>query len=224
LNWGDPADAGATGFTRHKWYLEGVSAEVIYRVLSPVKDVVVVRPGEEVPWKGVLEPLTGFLTMVPKTDSVEAVIFDSTGKEVEILAAPFHRKVMGIGRWEVLLRRPLYRDVRGPVDIAEGKEARFEPVLPELPATLDVVSDAAPADVRVDGQWLGRTPVAAAELERGRHVVEWKSFFDQGSDTVSLSPDQHASVHVRAERRTAARWMIPLGIVLSTLLLFATDR
>jgi hypothetical protein len=71
---------------------------------------------------------------------------------------------------------------------------------------------------------MGRSPVEANELARGRHVVQWRSFFDQGVDTVALAPDQHGTAHVRARRDTAERWMIPLGIVLSTFLLFVTDR
>jgi TolB-like protein len=191
---------------------------------SPVKDVVVVRPGEEVPWSGSLDPLTGFLTVVPKTDSVQVSIFDSAGREAGRVDAPFHRRPLGIGRWNLLLRRPLHKDVHLPAAISEGHETRFEPVLPELPATLEVVSDGAPAEIVVDGQWMGRSPVAASELSRGLHVVRWRSFFDQGTDTVALAPDQRGTAHVRARRDSAERWMIPLGIVLSTLLLFVTDR
>ena len=191
---------------------------------SPVNDVVTVRPGEEIPWSGTLDPLVGYLTVVPKTDSVQAVLLDSSGREVDRLPAPFHRKPLGIGTWSVRLERPLHRSVTISFVVSEDRENRFEPPLPELPAHLEVVSDGASAQVRLDGHWAGRTPVVSEEVERGGHVVSWKSFFDQGVDSVSVLPDERKTAHVRARRDTAARWMIPFGILLSTLLLFATDR
>ena len=191
---------------------------------SPVNDVVAVRPGEEIPWSGSLDPLMGSLTVVPKTDSVQAVLLDSDGREFDRLATPFHRKPLGIGSWSLRLERPLHRSVTIPFVVAQDQDSRFEPLLPELPARLEVVSDGASAQIRLDGRWTGRTPLAAEDLERGTHTIAWKSFFDQGVDSVSVLPDEKKLAHVRANRNTAARWMIPLGIALSTLLLFATDR
>jgi len=191
---------------------------------APVKDVVTVKPGEEVPWLGTLAPLTGWLTVVPKTDSVQTILLDADGRETERLAAPFHRKVLGIGQWRLRLERPFHKPTTVAVRVEEGKETRIETLLEELPAKVQILSDGAPAQISMDGQWVGKTPVASLDLPRGKHTVEWKSFFDQGSDSLSVGADEHRDLHVRARRENPARWMIPTGIVLSTILLFATER
>ena len=191
---------------------------------TPVKDVVTVKPGEEVPWLGTLAPLTGWLSVVPKTDSVQATLFDPDGRESERIAAPFHRKTLGIGKWTLRLERPLHKPATVTVRVDEGKETRVETLLEELPAKVQILSDGAPAQISMDGGWVGKTPVSSLDLPRGKHVVVWKSFFDQGADSLTVGADEHRDPHVRARRENPARWMIPTGIVLSTILLFATER
>lgn len=189
-----------------------------------VRDAVTIRPGEEAAWNGAPALLKGALTVVPMTDSVRVRIFSRGGKELAALPAPFHKREMDIGDYEIEFARPLHDTERVMVAIQEGKESRLEPRLHEKMAHLRVGTVQAPADVWIDGRYAGRAGRAEAELDKGAHVVRWAGFFSEGTDSVALAPDERREIAVPSRNETKARWMIPFGLVLSTLLLFAAGR
>lgn len=189
-----------------------------------VRDVVQVRPGEEMAWSGSLDPLKGSLTVVPKTDSVQVRVFGRDGGLVESLPAPFHRRSLDIGDYVLEFSRPLHDTERVVASLAEDRETRLEPALRERTATIRVDGAEAPAEVWIDGRYAGRTGRAEARVPKGTHEVRWSSFFAEGTDSVRVSPDERRVVVVESRRRAKARWAIPLGLVLSTFLLFAAGR
>ncbi len=191
---------------------------------SPVRDAVIVKPGEEVAWGGTLEPLRGTLTVVPQTDSVGVRIFQAGRGLVATLPAPFHKREMEIGDWTLEFSRPQHDTVVVKANVATQRETRLEPRLRERTAHLEVRTTGNPAEVWVDGRYVGRTGRAVAELAKGGHEVAWSSYFHQGSDSVRVAPDEHRVVEIPPPGRVRARWMVPLGLILSTLLLFAAGR
>jgi len=188
-----------------------------------VRDAVTIRPGEEAAWSGAPTLLKGALTVVPMTDSVFVRIF-SKGRVIAALPAPFHKREMDIGDYEIEYSRCLHDTARVLVSIRESKETRSEPSLREKTARLRVGTAQAPADVWVDGAYMGRTGRAEADLAKGSHAVRWSGYFSQGTDSVSLVPDERRDIVVPSRNSMKARWMIPIGVVLSTLLLFAAGR
>lgn len=191
---------------------------------SIARDVVQVKPGEEMAWSGVLDPLKGSLTVVPKTDSVGVRIFSKDGRLVETLVAPFHRKPLDIGDYVLEFSRPVHDTERTLAMLVEERETRLEPVLRERTATIRVRGAEAPAEVWIDGRYAGRTGRAEARVPKGSHEVRWSSFFAEGTDSVRVAPDESREVVVESRRRAKARWTIPMGLVLSTFLLFAAGR
>lgn len=189
-----------------------------------VRDVVQVKPGEEMAWSGALDPLKGTLTAVPRTDSVKVRIFGPDGRLVDSLPAPFHRKPLDIGDYVLEFTRPMHDTGRAKARVAEDMETRLEPTLREKTATIQVRGSEAPAEVWIDGRYAGRTGKAEAKVPKGAHEVRWSSFFAEGTDSVRVAPDERRVVVVDSRRRAKARWTIPMGLVLSTLLLFAAGR
>jgi hypothetical protein len=190
---------------------------------SIVRDAVTIRPGEEISWRGSPALLKGSLTVVPVTDSVKVRCF-AAGRPVFEQAAPFHRREMDIGTYELEFVRALHDTLRVATRIVEDRESRLEPVLAEKKARLSFEALGAPADVWVDGAYAGRTGRAEVALPQGRHAVRWSGFFDEGTDSVVVAPDERKRVTVSASDDPKARWTIPFGLVLSTLLLFAAGR
>ena len=188
------------------------------------RDVVQVKPGEEMAWSGTLDPLKGSLTAVPRTDSVSVRILTKDGRLVEALPAPFHRRPLDIGDYLLEFSRPLHDTERTLAKVVEDRETRLEPVLRERTATIRVRAAQAPADVWIDGRYAGRTGRAEARVPKGTHEVRWTSFFAEGTDSVRVAPDERREVVVESRRRAKARWAIPVGLVLSTFLLFAAGR
>jgi TolB-like protein len=191
---------------------------------SVVRDVVQVKPGEEMAWSGSLDPLEGSLTAVPRTDSVKVRIYGPGGRLLETLQAPFHRKPLDIGEYVLEFSRPMHDTVRLKAVVGEDRETRLEPTLREKTATIQVRGSEAPAEVWIDGRYAGRTGRAEAQVPKGAHEVRWSSFFAEGKDSVKVSPDERRVVVVDSRRHAKARWAIPMGLVLSTLLLFAAGR
>lgn len=188
-----------------------------------IRDAVTVRPGEEIAWSGSPVLLKGVLTVVPATDSVQVRIF-SRGRLVQASSAPFHRKEMDIGDYEIEFSRPLHDTVRAMASVRENRETRLEPRLAEKMARLRVATAQSPADVWVDGVYAGRAGRAAVDLPKGRHEVRWSGYFSDGTDSVTLAPDERREIAVPSRNSMKGRWAVPLGLILSTLLLFAAGR
>lgn len=190
---------------------------------SIVRDVVTIRPGEEISWSGAPVPLKGVLTVVPVTDSVKVRIRSGRAVVAE-LDAPFHRKELDIGEYLIEFSRPLHDSMVRRVAIQEGAETRVDPRLAERNALLRVDAAEVPADVWVDGVYAGRTGRTEVAVPKGGHGLRWSGFFGQGTDSVQVAPDERRAVSVPSRRSMPARWAIPLGLLLSTLLLFAAGR
>ena len=191
---------------------------------SVVRDVVSLKPGEEIAWSGALNPLKGTLTVVPMTDSVTVRILSKKGGVLAAIQAPFHKREMDIGDYQVECARRQHDTERISVSIVEDKDARLEPHLRERTAKVEVRSIQAPADVWIDGRFVGRTGLAEADLPKGTHAVRWSGFFSEGTDSVTVEPDERKILVVQSRQQSRARWMIPLGLILSTLLLFVAGR
>ncbi|MCB9497277.1 MAG: PEGA domain-containing protein [Fibrobacteria bacterium] len=189
-----------------------------------VRDVVTVKPGEEVAWTGRLDPLLGTLTVVPRTDSVSVRILDRDGGLLEEVAAPFHKRELEIGEWTLEYIRPHHDTLRERANLLQDKELRLEPLLAERKGRLSIDSPRSAADVWIDGRYVGRTGRARADLAKGRHVVRWSSYFHEGVDTVEVKPDEIRRLEIPDTGPGPRRWMVAVGIVLSTLLLFAAGR
>lgn len=189
-----------------------------------VRDAVSVKPGEEIAWRGTLDALRGTLTVVPQTDSVAVRIRSAEGAELATLPAPFHKREMPIGEYRLEFFRPMHDTERVSAMVGVDRDTRLEPRLRERTARVEVRSAQASAEVWIDGRYIGRTGHAQAQLAKGVHEVRWSGFFSEGTDSVRVAPDERRTVVVESRRQARARWMIPLGLVLSTLLLFAAGR
>ncbi|MEN9355401.1 MAG: hypothetical protein RL318_2726, partial [Fibrobacterota bacterium] len=187
---------------------------------AAVRDAVTVRPGESVAWNAPMKRLTGTLTVVSPTDSVRVVVSDGTGRVVIDRLSPFHRQELEIGTWLVRMSRPEHETVAESLVVAADKDARLEISLSELPARLSVVSRGKAADVWVDGAYAGRSGQNLSVLPKGPHEVRWSTFFDQGSDSLTLKPDERRAIEMAPPPSRIDRLWIPLGLGLSAILLF----
>jgi TolB-like protein len=187
---------------------------------ATVRDVVTVRPGETVEWGSPLHKLTGTMSVVSPTDSVQVTVVDATGRVVLDRPAPFHRQELEIGTYAVHLARPNFETWMDTVKVLADKDARTEASLRELPARISVRGSHPVADVWVDGVYAGRSGQILSELPKGRHSLQWSSFFETGSDSLVLKADETRETELTRGTGGPLRWMIPIGLLLSAALLF----
>jgi formylglycine-generating enzyme required for sulfatase activity len=112
------------------------------------------------------------------------------------------RYLMRPGDYRVHAEAAGYKPLEAPLRLRAGGERRFAYTLEPLPGRLDIVSEPAGADVRVDGEHVGTTPIEGLTLAPGtyqlrlqkpRHVVAQKRVTVEGRGirqrvSISLRP------------------------------------
>lgn len=196
-----------------------VSIRVEKAQFSVLRDVITVKPGAQSVFAAPLQRLTGRLTVVADIDSVGVRIRDMSGRPIEERLTPFHKLELNIGDYELELTRPLFVSQIRRISIRDDDEVRLEPKMKERSARLSVVSGETTADVWVDGNYLGKAAGAKVELPKGKHTVVTAGFFGDTRTEIELKPDEKRQVLMDRRQIGPPRWVIPLGVSLSAILL-----
>jgi hypothetical protein len=151
----------------------------------------------------------------PVMEGYLRIVSEPVGAEVmvdghRIGATPFDGAVP-VGEHEVTVRLTGYRPVTEAVRVEEGLEVARTVRLEVAPATLRLASEPAGARVSLDGERVGETPVALAEVAPGTHqiVIEAKGYYPYET-RVELGPGQELALHplLKQDRRVSFRGVL----------------
>jgi formylglycine-generating enzyme required for sulfatase activity len=106
--------------------------------------------------------------------SLQVQVIAETDAQVRLsgLALPIgDRFLVRPGTRQLSVQAPGYHDYRGDITVTREDSQRAEVILQPLPGLLSVTSEPAGAEVLVDGEVLGTTPLADASVEAGEHML-----------------------------------------------------
>lgn len=95
-----------------------------------------------------------------------------------------------------------------------------------LAGTISITTFPAGANIYLDGEFLGTTPISIESVQRGfRDLLITKEGYDPWTRLVNIEPREHWSLHlVLADQRIRPQWMHRLTVSLFSPMILAKDR
>ncbi len=177
--------SGKTPFQLAKVASGTYRLKVTQRRYYTVDKDIAIRDGRVTAESLPLKPKFGYLE-VKSTPAGASVVLAGTGKGKTPLTLE-----VDSGRYALELRKEVYLDWSGEVDIWDGETTRISRQLPPNFGTLDVQITPAGSEILVDGKRAGDTP-AKLKLTPGTHKVEVKgdAYVPEVHESVFISRDQ----------------------------------
>ncbi|MCX6693303.1 MAG: PEGA domain-containing protein [Methanomicrobiales archaeon] len=147
----------------------------------------------------VYQPITGDVIVSSVPDGA-AIYLDGTYRGITLKGNPFDISGVAPGSHVVMLQKPGYQDYSSTVSVTAGLAATVSASLTASPipaqsGSITVQSDPSSADVYIDNQYKGITPVNVDNVAVGSHVVTLKmNGYTDGTYTVQVGAGQSVQV------------------------------
>ncbi len=175
-------------------YQIGLRAEGHQDQMIPV----VVQAGKTVSEKVVMVPTTGTLTIKTKPKGATVAVDGRT-----LGTSPIKKVRLPLGEHVVDVWLDGFSPVRESITVAPRKPAKLKLKLVSTRGLLYVTSKPSGASVRIDGNFVGVTPIKKHRLDAGEHeLITFLSGFDEATQKVQIVGGAAAKVKVRLSKQS----------------------
>ena len=158
-----PANIDNLLIGKHRLVISKEGYESITETVDIIKDDL-----SEVKYRLTEVPVTGSIRVETSPKGAEIILNNKTGYSK---VAPYVFDGLLPGMYDVTARKNGYGTVYKSVEVKAGKESALKMTLSKLPK-LTIKSSVSGASVKVDGIYVGNTPLVMDNLSLGKHSVE----------------------------------------------------